>query len=161
MTAREIPGKKNSKSPHRNLVSALKKEVSLMRELLANLHQEELCLLEGNFDKWCTIAQERSDWILQLQSQRSSRMDATVELAKWAVFEGKTELLPAEEASSCDILSQLDQVIALLERLNLQNCRNDALFEQVKEKKELPLYCSYPHPLHQKKRKISTATYTE
>lgn len=158
MAFKEISGKEN---PHIPLNLALKKEVELMREVLANFHQEELSLLEGDLLRWVNIMHERSDFVLQLQEIRTKRMDFTSNLVRTIVLEGKSELLPSDEETSCEILSQLDQVIALLERINLQNCRNDVLFEQAQQKKEFPLHCSYPHPLHSPKRKPSVKTYTQ
>ena len=161
MAFKEISGKKNSNTPYSLLNLALKKEVNLMREVLANFHQEELCLLEADLTRWSEIMLERSDFVVQLQTLRAKRMDFTSDLVRWVVMEGKSELLPSDEESSCEILNQLDQVVALLERINLQNCRNEALFQQVQQRKELPLHCSYPHPLHSPKRKSSVKTYTQ
>ncbi|NGX37494.1 MAG: hypothetical protein K1000chlam2_00650 [Chlamydiae bacterium] len=143
MTVTEISSKKKWDQVHSSLNSALAKEIHLMRETLANLHQEELSLLEHDMRRWKKIMRERSDLIIQLSNQRSKRMSATVALTKLAVQCEKHEMLPAEEETSCDILTKLDQVMALLERINLQNCRNDALFDQAKHKKAFPLYDSF------------------
>lgn len=144
------------------LNDALKIEIEVMRELLANLHQEELALLENDKRRWAKVIGERSDHVLSLKEIRNKRILATEELAKLSASLGKKEILPLHEEASCEILSKLDQVFALLERINLQNCRNDALFDQAKQKQEIPLQCSYPHPLHQKApRKKKVATYTE
>ncbi|NGX60453.1 MAG: hypothetical protein KR126chlam3_01627, partial [Chlamydiae bacterium] len=146
MAATEISRKKKWERAHKALNTALKKEIHLMREVLASLHQEELALLEVDHARWAKIMNHRSDLIVVLKNQRSARMDATVELTKCTVQLEKKEMLPHDEESSCEILTKLDQLMALLDRINLQNCRNDALFEQGNQKKKMPLYCPYPHP---------------
>lgn len=161
MASTEISSKQNWEATHEALNLALKKEIEIMREVLANLHQEELSLLESDALQWQKVMQDRSNFVMQLHNLRLERMTTTETLTKLAVILGKEEILPTNEASSCEVLTQLDQLTALLERTNLQNCRNDALFDQVRQKEELPLYCNYPHPLHtKKKRKTSVATYT-
>lgn len=162
MSSSEISDKEKWEKASHSLNTILKKEIELMREQLANLHQEELSLLENNQTKWTQLLQERSDMILQMKDLRHKRKEATTKIEKLAKALSKPELFPAKEEESCEILSQLDQIIALLERLNLQNCRNDALFLETKEKKRSPLSCSYPHPLHKAptaRRKTSIATY--
>jgi len=162
MTARQISSKEKWENAHLDLNASLEKEIHLMREILANLHQEELALLESDFQRFEEIMAERSDFILQLKQQRQARMDTTAILTKIAVEQQRLELLPPEEESSCEVLTKLDQLIALSERTNLQNCRNDALFDQAKQRTELPLECPFPHPLHAKPRKKpSVATDTQ
>ncbi|NGX26594.1 MAG: hypothetical protein K940chlam6_00519 [Chlamydiae bacterium] len=161
MAATEISRKKKWERAHKALNTALKKEIHLMREVLASLHQEELALLEIDHARWAKIMNHRSDLIVVLKNQRSARMDATVELTKCTVQLEKKEMLPHDEESSCEILTKLDQLMALLDRINLQNCRNDALFEQGNQKKKMPLYCPYPHPLQKVRRKTHVATYTQ
>lgn len=162
MTASPISSKEKWENAHLNLNASLANEIHLMREILASLHQEELALLESDFKRFSEIMEERSDFVLQVRQQRQERMDSTALLTKIAVEQNKAELLPPEEESSCDVLTKLDQLIALSERINLQNCRNDALFDQARQKKDLPLECPYPHPLHAKPRKRpSVATDTQ
>ncbi len=144
-----------------NLNNALKYEIELMRELLSNLHQEELALLENDRHRWGKVMEQRSDHILSLKVIRHTRLKATEELAKLASDQGRKELIPVYDEGSCEILSKLDQIFALLDRINLQNCRNDVLFEQSKQKQELPLQCPYPHPLHKSVRKTKVATYNQ
>lgn len=164
MTSVEISSKQKWEKAHRSLNTALKKEIHLMREILANLHQEELSLLENDSKRWDHIMDERSQMVMQLKTLRSKRVDITTTLEKLAIQLEKKELFPLSEESSCELLTKLDQMIALMERINLQNCRNDALFDQSRSKKNLPLYCLYPHPLHQPqriRRKTAVATYPD
>jgi len=160
MPSIDLSSKQNWEGANRFLYLAFKKEIEIMRELLANLHEEELSLLEQNLTSWHQVIGDRSDLVVQLMDQRKTRIEATKALESVAKKLSK-ELLPPQEETSCEILSQIDQLIALIDRTNLQNCRNEILFKEAKGKKEVPLYCSYPHPLHKPKakRKLSTATY--
>lgn len=153
-------GKEKLEMIHFSLNSALKNEIELMRELLANLHQEELALLENDKHRWAQVMEERSDHIVNLKEIRHQRICATEDLSRHTTFVEKGEILPVQDERSCEIFSKLDQLLALLERINLQNCRNDVLFDQSKQKQDLPLQCTYPHPLHREKRKTKVATYT-
>ncbi len=161
MAAIKISSKENWEKAHLKLDKAFEKEIELMREILSSLRQEELTLLEQDARKWKKVMRDRSSTVIHLKDQRDNRMSATRDLTKLAVLMEKTEMLPHEEESSCSILSKLDQVIALNERINLQNCRNDALFSQNRHKKQKPLACPYPHPLHKARRRTSVATFTE
>lgn len=162
MAPTDISSKQKWDQAHLDLNSSLENEIHLMREILASLHQEELTLLEQDYSGWGRVMELRSDLIMLIRDERAKRMDRTAELTRLAVELQKAEILPAEEESSCDILTKLDQVIALSERTNLQNSRNDALFDQSKQKQDLPLECPFPHPVHMRSsRKTSIALDTE
>lgn len=133
MAVNEISSKQKGEGP---LYLALKREIELMRELLANLHEEELALLERNQRRWFEIMQIRSDQIVLLRDLRIERFSLA---------------LRERISEDCSLISLIDQMIALNERINLQNCRNEALFHQAKNRPDLPLHCSYPHPLHAEK----------
>lgn len=148
MASSEISGKENWAKVSAQLDLALKKEIGIMREILANLHEEELALLENALARWSQVMDRRSELILQLFKLRKKRIQV-----------GKP--FKNQEIDSVDVLSKLDQLIALMDRINLQNCRNDALFDQAKQKGSLPLECNFPHPLHKPKRKNTVATYTK
>lgn len=159
MASWQIPDKEKWKLAHELLKKALKKEVSLMRELLANLHQEELSLFERDKKNWEIIFELRSDIVVKLFEVRKKRLGASFEIEQQVSLKKIQEKFPFEEEDSCEILTLLDQLFALIDRINLQNCRNDVLFDQSKHMEELPLYCNYPHPLQQKQRpKTSIAT---
>ncbi len=148
MTAESISSKEKWERAHIELNTLLEKEIYLMREILASLHQEELALLQSNFRRFNQIMSERSDFVMKIGKQRQERVNSTASLTKIAIQQKRVGILPPEEASSCDVLTKLDQLIALSERINLQNCRNNALFDQAKQKRALPLKSPYPHPLH-------------
>lgn len=153
MAAESISSKEKWTCAHVELNFCLEKEIHLMREILANLHEEELSLLESDFTRFHAILAERSEYIVKIRDQRKKRMDSTAALVKVAVEQQQRELLPTEEASSCEVLTKLDQLIALSERINLQNCRNNALFDQAKHDRVLPLQCAYPHPIHARSKR--------
>ncbi|MDN3506129.1 MAG: hypothetical protein P0S96_02765 [Simkaniaceae bacterium] len=161
MASTEISRKQKWETAHDILDIALEKEIHSMREVLASLHQEELALLEGNEKAFIRIMRQRSSLVVGLIKERTDRMEATALLTKCCVLLGKTEMLPHSDELSCQILTKLDQIVALLERTNLQNCRNEALFHQKRETKNEPLLCKYPHPLHRVRRKMRVATYSQ
>lgn len=153
MSSSKIPNKGKWEQAHELLKKALKKEINLMRELLANLHQEELSLFERDRKNWQVITDLRSDLIVKLSDIRKKRMGASTEIQQMAPIKKAGESFPFHEEDSCEILTLLDQLFALIERINLQNCRNEVLFDQSKHLEELPLYCNYPHPLQQQQQK--------
>ncbi len=159
MTAVQISSKKKWEKAHTVLNGIFEKEIELMREVLASLHQEELALMEQDLRRFKRVMYSRSSTVIHLKNLREKRMQATAELTKLAVTLKKAEILPHEEESSCAVLSKLDQLVALLERINLQNCRNEVLFGQMKHRKTKPIACAYPHPLHKVRKRTSVATY--
>ena len=151
-------------SPRDNLKNTLQLEISLMRELLSNLREEELALLSSNLKEWEQVMARRSDMVLHLQTLRNQRHAATskvLEGEQYPLDVPLEKLIAPDDEDSCALTSLLDQLLALVERLNLQNCRNDQLFDQTKHFEELPLYCSYPHPNYQPptaRRRLGVAT---
>lgn len=139
-----------------------------MREVLANFHQEEFSLLMNERENWKRVMEQRSDMVFSLATLREERTKATKALQELAKEKMKKttisfqELFSQEDVISGEILSLLDQILALVQKLNLQNARNDFLFYEVKNGHELPLHCPYPPPNAQtqpKKKKTSLATY--
>ncbi|MFI5333962.1 MAG: hypothetical protein ACHQT8_02200 [Chlamydiales bacterium] len=124
---------------HEELKRSMQKEITLMRDLLANMHQEELSLLMHDRTSWNKIMEERAKIVQNLGPWRSKRTEATDKLIQHRDKEKKKtpqleELLPPEQQSSCEILSLRDQLMALTERMNSQNCRNETLYKQVENK---------------------------
>lgn len=145
---------------------AMQKEVNLMRELLANLHQEELSLLMNDASGWQKVMNERSEMILRMSHLRKQRDQIALQFKENAKHKSKKlfEILKAGDEVSGEILSLLDQILALTERTNLQNCRNDFLFHQELMPKNTPLHCPYPPPFLKSAparaaRKTQLATY--
>lgn len=152
------------------LKALLQQEVALMREMLANFHQEEFSLLMHEKETWVKVIEERSNMVVTLIGVRRERNMATKELQELAKEKLKKtsitfqELFAQEDIISGEILSLLDQILALVQKLNQQNCRNDFLFYEVRNSNELPLHCPYPQPAaapKPKRAKITVATYPQ
>jgi len=155
MTSAEISRKEKWELANEQLNLVFESEIHLMREILTTLHQEEFSLLENNRASLRKVLAQRSDLVCDLAKKRLERMEATVELTKSAVLHRQKEI------ASFEIHSKLDQITALIEKSNLQNCRNDALFEERKESEKNPLACPFPHPLHRARRRSRVATFTK
>lgn len=151
---------------HDKLKICMQKEVSMMREILANMHREEHSLLMSDRNFWTQVMQERSELIERLCYLRVERLDLTKSIEKMVCLSDKTthatleQILPTEDENSCEILSLRDQMLALMERMNFQNCRNEILFEQFEHGIEHPFYYQpIPAEIQKPKRKASIATY--
>lgn len=125
----------------------LKKEISAMREVLANMHQEELSLMLGDQNTLRLILDERSKLLAALSDLRLAR----IEISKKIETGG-------DLTAHCEILSLRDQILALIERMNFQNLRNVFLFNQGVRPSELPRPSSSAEPQRPKKKGL-LATY--
>lgn len=155
MTSAEISCKEKWELANEQLNQIFECEIHLMREILTTLHQEEFSLLENNRASLRKVLSQRSDLVCDLAKKRVERMEATAELTKAALFHRQKEI------ASFEIHSKLDQITALIEKSNLQNCRNDALFQERKQREKSPLTCPFPHPLHRARRRPRIATFTK
>ncbi len=135
-----------------------------MREILANMHQEELSLMLHDKSGWNKVMEERAQMVRRLGGLRIDRMQATAALQSIVGDGQKKEeptlekLLSQDEVASCEILSLRDQLTALTERMNSQNTRNQNLYHQVQYRLGPP---PAPHPQRvpqAAKRKISVTT---
>jgi flagellar biosynthesis/type III secretory pathway chaperone len=155
------------RAPKENLKKTLQLEISLMRELLSNLREEEVALMSSDLKDWGQVMARRSDMVLSLQELRIERRAVTGQVLEEG--EGPLDiplekLISPDDEDSCELASLLDQLLALIERLNLQNSRNDQLFDQTKHLETPPLYCTYPHPNFQPltaRRRPGVKTKTE
>lgn len=139
---------------HTDLQNLLKKEIDTMRQLLGNLHQEEMLIVQKETSYLNQLMEERGHLIEQLSYLRQDRIAAT------GVLEAVNnscpnvpleELLPPDNENSCEVLALRDQMLALLDRMNLQCSRNEMLIH-------LANHQPAPQPLPAKKAKISIAT---
>lgn len=153
---------------HDHLKALMQKEIHIMREILANMHQEELCLLLNDKGSWNQVMQERSTLIERLSSLRSDRITMTEKIEHMASLKTDTkspsleQILPAEDDATCEILSLRDQLMALIERMNTQNSRNEYLFHHVEYMPPLSLPSEPVFPskaAERPKRKAAIATY--
>lgn len=149
--------KKNWIETHTQLQQSMKKEIEAMREILANMHQEELSLLLNDRKTWTQVMEQRAGLITLLSDLRDLRLRATEKLEELAFPQGKPQevvleqLLPPEDENSCETLFLRDQMMALIDRMNLQSNRNE-LLANLSESHQRQIQ---PKP---KKGKISIAT---
>lgn len=134
---------------HTELQALLKKEIEAMRQLLGNMHQEEVFIVQKDKTYLPQLMNERAKLIAQLTSLRLDRVAATERLESLENHTNSNleDLLPPNDENSCDILILRDQMLALLDRIHLQSSRNEML-------SHLEAY----QPAPQKKGKISVAT---
>ncbi|MBS0605814.1 MAG: hypothetical protein KF898_01820 [Parachlamydiales bacterium] len=118
---------------HEELRTTLQKEIFLMRELLANLHQEELSLMLQDHGTYRQLISQRSDMVEKLSHLRVFRTKTTQQI--FALLGKKTsssdyeQIFPDTEEISCEILNLRDQLMALTEKMNRQQTRNQHLTE--------------------------------
>lgn len=142
---------------HEQLKEALQKEVNIMRELLANMHQEELSLLLNDQGSLHELLEQRFTIIERLSTLRATRIEATEKIEKILVLNNLSsteQILPAEEVTSTQILSLRDQLMALTEQMNRQQSQNQYLIEHPDHTR---MMASQNAP--RAKRKASVATY--
>lgn len=152
---------------HETLRNSLQKEIHLMREILANMHEEELSLLLNDKGSWNQVMQNRFNLIERLSVLRQDRILATQKVESLAKSLTNTPLplplekiLPMDDVTSCEILSLRDQLFALIERMNKQNGRNDYLFYHVEHSSQYPGSYGQLAPIREErpKRKAAVAT---
>ncbi|MBY0529947.1 MAG: hypothetical protein K2P51_07120 [Rhabdochlamydiaceae bacterium] len=148
---------------HGSLKNIMQQELSLTRELLANFHQEELSLMLQDQGSWTQIMQQRAQMIERLSTLRLQRQQTTEQIIPLAEKKGTTatldEILPLNEEITYEIFNLRDQLLALTERINRQQSRNQHLREMPE-----PLHFMPPSPTAlpqppRAKRKASVATY--
>lgn len=127
--------KENSNT--KNIKEWLKREIHIMRELLANLVQEELAILMRDERGWQHLFLERTSLVEALKKlhHASSQLGSSSEQAP---------------ENQCDLTSLKEQILSLTEKMLLQSKRNTKLFEVYGNHLGEPLK-EYYHP--QKKPK--------
>jgi hypothetical protein len=118
---------KNWNEAHAQLQQSMKREIETMREILANMHEEEMSLIRKDKHSWSLVMQKRTQLLAQLNDVRKVRLEATQKLESIA-GDSLEKSLPATDENSCETLFLRDQMLALIDRLNLQNSCNEALF---------------------------------
>ncbi len=161
MTQQSNPGNPEGwQSLHISLRDDLQKEVYLTRELLSNMHQEEVSLMLHDTGGLDQILQQRFQMLEKLSLLRLHRQETTTKIEKIASADHKTlsldEILPPNEEISTEILSLSDQLVALNERMSRQQSQNQRLSEHPDHSRYPPLQ---PSPQMRPKRKASVATY--
>ena len=156
--ARSLP--EDWQTLHGTLRDNLEQEIRLTRELLANMHQEELSLMLHDQGTLNQVLQQRYPMLEKLSFLRLERVETTQKIEKIAAKGDKLptleEILPPGEEISTEILSLSDQLMALTERMNRQHTQNQRLSSQKEGMRPIPLQ---PSPDVRPKRKASVATY--
>ncbi|MBS3905035.1 MAG: hypothetical protein KGZ39_06895 [Simkania sp.] len=146
----EEPRLKNWENVQETLQASMKQEILAMREMLSNMHQEELSILAKDRNAWKQVMLERVTILSRLGELRAVRLEATQQL------ESMTKQSSHSNEDNCEILSMRDQLTALVEKMNQQNIRNQTL-----EASDTSSYPMFPNPLVEiKKRKPRTALAT-
>jgi len=143
-----------------DLIAQMQHEIRLMREILANMHEEQEAILETFKEKLVAIMQARKELFNELVKVRTLRMNSVQTLATllsqgngerlFSEKEGLTTLLANDSDEACEILSLRDQMVALVEKMNEQNCRNSDL---VKHQIVYPNQSQRTPPKHLRKPK--------
>lgn len=143
------------------LKKSMQNEVTIMREILSNLLQEEVSLIQHDKTFWVYLMQNRFFMIEQVREFRVNRINATEKLI--ALSEEKTleKISWSEKETICEIPLLLDQLITLSEKINTQNIRNQILSESTQHLVAIPNYISYPKPETSKVRKTFLMTMEE
>lgn len=142
----------------------MKREVSLLRELLSNMHEEELELIKEDTKGWEFLTQERIALFDRLDHLKQARLETREKMIDLLPLSQKNKPLEAFLALNEENYSELEllksQTSALLERTEFQNQRN-VLLQQAKQ--QLILENSYAGLLkeHPKKKKSAVTTYEE
>lgn len=139
------------------LKEALRKEVNIMRELLANMHQEELSLLLNDQGSLHELLDLRSSIMDRLSALRADRIEIADKIEKIAASHSRSfqEITPDIDEDTCtQILSLKDQLIALTEQMNRQRSQNQYLIDHPDHTQILAAQ-SAPRA----KKKASVATY--
>jgi flagellar biosynthesis/type III secretory pathway chaperone len=146
---------------HSELKEGLETEIRLTRELLSNMHQEEISLMLHDSSTLNQVLQIRAEMLEKLSRLRLCRLKATEELEKVSSLKHQhrsslEELLPPYEESSAEILSLSDQLITLTEKIHRQNAQNQRLIAHGDSSFYLAQHLP---PQSRPKRKVAIATY--
>lgn len=129
------------------LQTSMKQEIGAMREMLANMQQEELSLLAQDRKAWTRVMMDRVILLSRLSELRLCRLQATREL----------EHIAQSQEIDCEILSMRDQLSCLIEKMNEQQHRIQHLEEHGAPKTSY--YSPQPKPQEKKKKPGAVATY--
>ncbi len=124
-----MASQKNWNQLHEEIKINLQKEVYLMRELLANLHQEVL-----DKEHSIQIMQQRQSLLERLNQARELRLVATQKLETLIDPSNKDlkleQIMPLDDEQTTEVLSLNDQLGALTKKMNQQNIDNQSSLKQ-------------------------------
>lgn len=149
---------------HLRLQEAMKREIETMREILSNMKQEEHFLTIRDKHAWGSVMEERAQLLSRLTDLQNDKQTLAATLQQMVLPHGRKELftleeiLPRDDENRSETLSLRDQILALIDRMNLQSSRNAMLLELSKYREKYP---ALPYEKPEKKAKISLATMPE
>jgi hypothetical protein len=124
-----MASQKNWNQLHDEIKVNLQKEVYLMRELLANLHQEVV-----DKEHSIQIMQQRQSLLERLNQARELRLVATQKLETLIDPSNKDlkleQIMPLDDEQTTEVLSLNDQLGALTKKMNQQNIDNQSSLKQ-------------------------------
>ena len=129
-----------------DLKQAMQQEVDMMREILANLIEEENVLLLEDKLSWIHLMQERFCMIRQVKGFRENRNKATDELLILAKESSLKKILEREEDLLLSIPLLLDQLMLLTDKINTQLKRNQVFSEMPQHLIAISNSMRYPRP---------------
>ena len=118
---------------HIELQNSMKKEIEVMREILANMHQEEYFLLSNDKISKDHVVEERSLLLKRFHDIRNIRLSVTETLEELSFPNSNAQNISLEEClrgegeDSCETLFLRDQLVAIFNRMTMQNSRNQLL----------------------------------
>jgi flagellar biosynthesis/type III secretory pathway chaperone len=124
------------------LAKIMYREVSILREILGNMREEQHTLLNNKADHLKSVLEQREQLLHNMVSARNQRTGKVHEIATLTdkLQEGDllSVVLDPADPSSLELLSLRDQLLALLGQLNDQNTRNNYLLQnKIEFNKEL------------------------
>jgi hypothetical protein len=129
------------------LKESMQREISMMRDILSNILQEENALLGVDKSSWDYLMQIRFQLVEKVKLVRKDRMEATQKLIDLSGKQALQKILDGNE-ESCEISFLLDQLIALSEKINHQNSRNQWLLENSEHFIAISKSLNYPSHLY-------------
>jgi flagellar biosynthesis/type III secretory pathway chaperone len=142
------------KEIHEELNMFMKREATVMRELLDSVHYEQQVLLLNETETLKELHISRDDVMKCLLNVRQKRIEAVDELKAHPSNCQNTdqsdllELLSNDNSLTCEIISYRDQMLALYEQISLQTERNNYLIKnKISMTKEM-LDRLHPTPAH-------------
>ena len=113
------------------LKESMQKEVNLMREVLANLLQEESFLFQHDQNSKNSLTQDRFFILEKIKELRFDRENIIQKLSKLSPKNEKSlpffDFLLLNDDDTCEIALILDLLVALTDKINEQNTRNQRL----------------------------------
>ena len=119
---------------HLQLQDAMKKEIETMREILGNMKEEEHFLVHKDKAAWHYTIQERTQLFNRLTEVQKNEQKLAISLQQMVLphsgneLRSLEEILPRDDENRSETLSLRDQILALIDRMNLQSSRNEMLF---------------------------------